>query len=79
MTTTATSFALFHSDVVDQKGNGIVENSNRHWFPSIYYSRRLPWEVLVQEDLLGTLLRLVVMSLKRLLCQLDLFCQRDCS
>ena len=79
MTTTATSFASFHSDVVDQKGSGIVENSNRHGFPLIYYSRLLPWEVLVQGDLLGTLLRLVAMSLKRLLRQLDLFRQHDCS
>ena len=46
MTKMATSFASLHSDD-DHKRSGIIENSNRHWFPSIYYVRLLPWEMVV--------------------------------
>ena len=61
MTMTATSFAFLHGDVYHE-GGGIIEISNCHQFPLVYYLRLLPWEVVMQGLLLGMMLRLLAMS-----------------
>ena len=63
MTTTAASFASFHGPVVNHKGSGIIEDSNRRWIPLVYHSRLL-WEVVVQGGQLWTVLRRMMMPLR---------------
>ena len=72
MTTTATSFASLHGDIINHGGGGVIEISNRYGFPSIYCLRLLPGKVLVQRLLLEMLLRVLAMSLMHLSRQLDL-------
>ena len=47
MTTTATSFACLHGDVVHHEGSGIKEISNLHWISPIYCSGCLPRKISV--------------------------------
>ena len=71
LTTKVTSFSSLHGDVVDHGGGGIVEISNHHRVPSIYYSRLLLGKVLLQRLLLELLLQVLAMLLVNLPCQVD--------